>query len=99
MKISEALIKKLKTKDKVDRDHLQDIAKIASEEFDNLFLFWVTGLGKSATIMKICSDKTKRVLISHNQTVHIENMLKDAKKHNIDISHFEHILFNIIDNC
>lgn len=91
MTISESLIKRLNNQEVVSRDDILGICKVAVDENINCFFNLATGVGKGKIVMEICKGKT---LMSHNQTVHIENFIRDSKKHKIDISNFTHTIWN-----
>lgn len=73
------------------RDELQDKA-VEIFKKNNIFLRWITGLGKSRAIMK-CVD-TEKCLFVIEKLIQEDNIKKDALKFNYDISNWTFVHYN-----
>lgn len=93
MKISESLIKRLKN-EVPNRDYLQELAVQLSNDYEHIWLKWITSVGKTRAAGLI--GHSKKVLCTCQRILHIENWKEDLDKFNIDYSNWEFICYNSI---
>jgi hypothetical protein len=91
----EMAIKRLESKEVVSRTEVQELLLKISEVKNHLLLRYSTRLGKALSVMKLIKHhKYEKILFVVMQSIHIENLIEDAKKHNIDISGYTIICWN-----
>jgi len=76
--LQDSLIKRKKT-----RDDVQSEIVGLSKEHKNLFMEWVTGLGKTLGAFKIIKEHKGRWLFVYKETTHLNNHLDDLEKHGL----------------
>jgi len=66
------------------RDKIQAEALKLSKSHNNMFLEWVTGLGKTLAALKIINEYEGKWLFIYKETTHLDNHLADVKKHKLN---------------